>query len=88
MDIIQCFLSSAAYDIYDINSGERTKLQPPESVLRKLAPPRGQGGGPGGGGGPPPDQGGSGGFGGGNRPPPQLPLMLAGKIHISLGEWN
>ena len=70
----------AIYDIYDIATGERTKLQPPESVLRNLRPP----GPPGGGGGgpppgPPPGQGGPQGGGPGERPrgPPQLPLMYA-----------
>lgn len=68
-------LHSAAYDIYEISTGERTKLQPPDSVLRKLRPQGGPGGpGGGGGGGPPP---GPPGGGGGRRPPPQLPLMFA-----------
>ena len=78
----------AIYDIYDIATGKRTKLQPPESVLRSLRPPPGRGGGGGGGGGggqggpppgPPPGgpQGGGGGGRGGSRGPPQLPLMYA-----------
>ena len=75
----------AIYDIYNIATGERTKLQPPESVLRNLRPPGPPGGGGGGPGGPPPGpppggpQGGGGGgsFGGRPRGPPQLPLMYA-----------
>ena len=73
----------AIYDVYEIATGKRTKLQPPESVLRNLRPPGGPGGGggggpPGGGGGPPPGgpQGGPPG-GRGGRGPPQLPLMYA-----------
>ena len=65
----------AIYDIYNIATGERTKLQPPESVLRNLRPPgpSGGGGGGGGGGGPPPGPPPGRGSGG----PPQLPLMYA-----------
>ncbi len=71
----------AAYDVYNVETGDRIKLQPSEATLRRLAPP----GGPGGPGGPPgggPPQGGppgGGGGPGGGRPPPdfQLPLMLA-----------
>lgn len=80
----------AIYDIYNIATGERTKLQPSKEILESLRPPGGPpGGGPGGGGpgnGPPPGppQGGPGGPGGGPggpggapRGPPQLPLMYA-----------
>lgn len=67
----------AIYDIYNIETGERTKLQPSETILRNLRPPGppGQGGGPPPGP-PPPGPGGSGG-GPGRGPPPQLPLMYA-----------
>ena len=71
----------AIYDVYEIATGKRTKLQPPESVLRSLRPPGGpNGGGGGGGNGPPPGPppgGPQGGGPGGSRGPPQLPLMYA-----------
>ena len=70
----------AIYDIYNIATGARTKLQPPESILRNLRPPGppGGGGGGGGSGGPPPGPPPGPGRGpGGSRGPPQLPLMYA-----------
>lgn len=67
----------AIYDIYNIATGERVKLQPPESVLKNLRPPGGGPGGPPPPGGPPsgPQRGPPG--GGPPRGPPQLPLMYA-----------
>ena len=71
----------AIYDIYNIATGERTKLQPPESVLRNLRPPGppggGNGGNGGGGGGGPPPGPPPGSPGRGPGGPPQLPLMYA-----------
>lgn len=66
----------AIYDIYNIATGARTKLQPSEKILRSLGPPPGgpdDGQGPQG---PPPGPPGSGGPGGPGGPP-QLPLMYA-----------
>lgn len=60
----------ALYEVYDIRAGTRIKLQPPPSLLKKLAPPNfGDGGPPG----PPPE------FFAGRpgSPPPPLPLLYA-----------
>jgi hypothetical protein len=69
----------AIYDIYNVATGQRTKLAPPESVLRKLGGPRGPPGGEVGQQGPPPGGPQEGGPPGGRFPggPPQLPLMYA-----------
>ena len=60
----------AAYEVYDIRSGTRTRLQPSPNILKKLLPPNfGDGGPPG----PPPE------FFNGRpgSPPPPLPLLYA-----------
>jgi dipeptidyl-peptidase-4 len=80
----------AQYDVYNIQTGRRSKLQPDlDQLLRALGGPAfggPGGGGGGGGGGPPPPPGGGrggpqgpppGGLGGGPNGPPQLPLELA-----------
>ena len=38
----------AVYDIYNVRTGRRTKLQPSEALVRQLGPPGRPGGGPGG----------------------------------------
>lgn len=65
----------ALYDVYNIRTGQRTKLQPDESLLRQFGGGSGGPGGPGGedGRGPNPQ-----GLGGEPpRGPPQLPLLFA-----------
>ena len=60
----------ASYEVYDIRSGARTRLQPSPNILKKLIPPNfGDGGPPG----PPPE------FFNGRpgSPPPPLPLLYA-----------